>query len=138
MHHQCKYPDLIRRPMFANQLTRNKPCSRPYNPKETRQTVDTQFHRLLVLVFSLWIRRIRKPDRQGMVGNRCDTKMTRTERIPKEISNCGFCFFLLQLNDSSMTLLGESQEEDRRHIVDLVLAKMQHCLKPTPSLRAVR
>lgn len=45
--------------------------------------------------------------------------------------------YITSLNDSSMTLLGESQEEDRRHIVDLVLAKMQHCLKPTPSLRAV-
>ncbi|XP_061187733.1 synapsin-like [Saccostrea echinata] len=45
--------------------------------------------------------------------------------------------YIIGLNDSAMTLLGESQEEDRKHIVDLVLAKMQHCLKPTPSLRAV-
>jgi len=34
------------------------------------------------------------------------------------------------VNDSAMTLLGESQEDDRRQIADLVIAKMQHCLKP--------
>ena len=29
-----------------------------------------------------------------------------------------------------MTLLGETQEEDRKHIADLCLAKMQATLKP--------
>ncbi|KAK3102232.1 hypothetical protein FSP39_009782 [Pinctada imbricata] len=42
--------------------------------------------------------------------------------------------YIIEVNDSSMSLLGESQEEDRKLIADLVIAKMQHCLKPVPSL----
>ncbi|XP_033745221.1 synapsin-like [Pecten maximus] len=42
--------------------------------------------------------------------------------------------YIIEVNDSSMTLLGESQEEDRRQIADLVMAKMQHCLKPVASI----
>lgn len=38
--------------------------------------------------------------------------------------------FIRQVNDSSMILLGESQEEDRRLIADLVLAKMEVYCKP--------
>ncbi|OWF56676.1 Synapsin-3 [Mizuhopecten yessoensis] len=42
--------------------------------------------------------------------------------------------YIIEVNDSSMTLLGESQEEDRRQVADLVMAKMQHCLKPVASI----
>ncbi|XP_037070213.1 synapsin-like, partial [Pollicipes pollicipes] len=37
---------------------------------------------------------------------------------------------IIEVNDSALTLMGDSQEEDRRHIADLVCAKMQHCCKP--------
>jgi hypothetical protein len=36
----------------------------------------------------------------------------------------------VQVNDSSMTLLGEGQEEDRKLISDLVIAKMEAQCKP--------
>ena len=39
-----------------------------------------------------------------------------------------YCF--LQVNDSAMTLLGETQEEDRKLIAELTLSKMQATLKP--------
>ncbi len=32
---------------------------------------------------------------------------------------------LLQVNDSAASLMGDGQEEDRRHIADLVLASME-------------
>ncbi|WAR25037.1 SYN-like protein [Mya arenaria] len=38
--------------------------------------------------------------------------------------------YIVGINDSAMTLLGESQEEDRKHIAELTLAKMQAFLKP--------
>lgn len=44
-----------------------------------------------------------------------------------------FCLLtgrLFQVNDSAMTLLGETQEEDRKHIAELTLSKMQATLKP--------
>ncbi|CAG0883298.1 unnamed protein product [Cyprideis torosa] len=34
--------------------------------------------------------------------------------------------YIIEVNDSSLPLLGESQEEDRKHISDLVMQKMQH------------
>ncbi|KAK3576656.1 hypothetical protein CHS0354_004941 [Potamilus streckersoni] len=42
--------------------------------------------------------------------------------------------YIIEVNDSSMSLLGETQEEDRKQIAELVIAKMQTCLKPTPSI----
>ncbi|GFR67811.1 synapsin [Elysia marginata] len=42
----------------------------------------------------------------------------------------GIIFLPYQVNGSSMTLLGETQEEDRRLIAELVLAKMQTMCKP--------
>lgn len=38
---------------------------------------------------------------------------------------------IIEVNDSAMVLLGESQEEDRRLIADLVCAKMEVYCKPT-------
>lgn len=36
--------------------------------------------------------------------------------------------YIIEVNDSALTLMGDSQEEDRRHIADLVVQKMQaHC-----------
>jgi len=32
---------------------------------------------------------------------------------------------IIEVNDSALSLMGDSQEEDRRHIADLVTAKMQ-------------
>lgn len=32
---------------------------------------------------------------------------------------------IIEVNDSALTLMGDSQEEDRRHIADLVVQKMQ-------------
>ena len=32
---------------------------------------------------------------------------------------------ILKVNDSATGLLGDSQEEDRRHIADIILAKME-------------
>ena len=40
-----------------------------------------------------------------------------------------------QVNGSSMTLLGETQEEDRRLIADLCLTRMQQHLRPVTTLR---
>ncbi|KAL3852536.1 hypothetical protein ACJMK2_016162 [Sinanodonta woodiana] len=42
--------------------------------------------------------------------------------------------YIIEVNDSSMSLLGETQEDDRKQIAELVMAKMQTCLKPTPSI----
>ena len=33
--------------------------------------------------------------------------------------------YIIEVNDSALTLMGDSQEEDRRHIADLVVQKMQ-------------
>ena len=45
------------------------------------------------------------------------------------ISSCLICqyFFqvIIEVNDCALSLMGESQEEDRRHMADLVLAKME-------------
>ncbi|XP_014298374.1 synapsin [Microplitis demolitor] len=38
--------------------------------------------------------------------------------------------YIIEVNDSALSLMGDSQEEDRRHIADLVTAKMQLCCKP--------
>lgn len=32
---------------------------------------------------------------------------------------------IIELNDSATTLMGDSQEEDRRHLAELVLQRMQ-------------
>lgn len=42
--------------------------------------------------------------------------------------------FYIQVNDSAMTLLGESQEEDRRNIAELVINRMQQCLQPVQTM----
>ncbi|XP_064632327.1 synapsin-like isoform X2 [Lineus longissimus] len=41
---------------------------------------------------------------------------------------------IIEVNDSSMTLLGESQEEDRKLISDLVVARIQQMCKPVNSM----
>nr|XP_012136113.1 PREDICTED: synapsin isoform X1 [Megachile rotundata] len=41
--------------------------------------------------------------------------------------------YIIEVNDSALSLMGDSQEEDRRHIADLVTAKMQACCRP-PSM----
>ncbi|XP_076266744.1 synapsin-like [Rhynchophorus ferrugineus] len=38
--------------------------------------------------------------------------------------------YIIEVNDSALTLLGDSQEEDRRHIADLVVARMQAICRP--------
>lgn len=38
--------------------------------------------------------------------------------------------YIIEVNDSALTLLGDSQEEDRRHIADLVAARMQAICRP--------
>lgn len=38
--------------------------------------------------------------------------------------------YIIEANGSAMTLLGETQEEDRRHMTDLVVQKMQTYCKP--------
>nr|XP_022909985.1 synapsin isoform X1 [Onthophagus taurus] len=38
--------------------------------------------------------------------------------------------YIIEVNDSALTLLGDSQEEDRRHIADLVAYKMQAICRP--------
>ncbi|KAH0953041.1 hypothetical protein HN011_001318 [Eciton burchellii] len=38
--------------------------------------------------------------------------------------------YIIEVNDSALSLMGDSQEEDRRHIADLVTAKMQVCCRP--------
>lgn len=38
--------------------------------------------------------------------------------------------FIIEVNDSALTLLGDSQEEDRRHIADLVAGRMQAICRP--------
>jgi len=47
-----------------------------------------------------------------------------------KIENIAQCTGTLQVNDSSMPLLGETQEEDRRIISDLIIAKMELLCKP--------
>lgn len=37
--------------------------------------------------------------------------------------------FIIEVNDSALSLMGDSQEEDRRQIADLVTAKMQACCR---------
>ncbi|XP_046478691.1 synapsin [Neodiprion pinetum] len=37
--------------------------------------------------------------------------------------------FIIEVNDSALSLMGDSQEEDRRHIADLVTSKMQACCR---------
>ncbi|XP_074031880.1 synapsin [Leptinotarsa decemlineata] len=37
---------------------------------------------------------------------------------------------IIEVNDSALTLLGDSQEEDRRHIADLVTSRMQAICRP--------
>lgn len=41
--------------------------------------------------------------------------------------------FIIEVNDSALSLMGETQEEDRRFIVDLVIQKMQTLCRPLPS-----
>ncbi|XP_012270539.2 synapsin, partial [Orussus abietinus] len=38
--------------------------------------------------------------------------------------------YIIEVNDSALSLMGDSQEEDRRHIADLVTAKMQVYCRP--------
>lgn len=38
--------------------------------------------------------------------------------------------YIIEVNDSALSLMGDSQEEDRRQIADLVTAKMQVNLVP--------
>ncbi|XP_032451869.1 synapsin [Nasonia vitripennis] len=38
--------------------------------------------------------------------------------------------YIIEVNDSALSLMGDSQEEDRRHIADLVTAKMQAYCRP--------
>lgn len=38
--------------------------------------------------------------------------------------------YIIEVNDSALTLLGDSQEEDRRHVADLVVYKMQAICRP--------
>lgn len=38
--------------------------------------------------------------------------------------------YIIEVNDSALTLLGDTQEEDRRHIADLVVARMQAICRP--------
>ncbi|XP_031337219.1 synapsin-like [Photinus pyralis] len=38
--------------------------------------------------------------------------------------------YIIEVNDSALTLLGDSQEEDRRHIADLVVSRMQAICRP--------
>lgn len=35
--------------------------------------------------------------------------------------------FILGATDSTLTLMGDTQEDDRRHIADLVVTRMQVC-----------
>jgi len=39
--------------------------------------------------------------------------------------------WIIEVNDSALTLMGDSQEEDRRHIADLVAHRMQVSLTET-------
>lgn len=39
--------------------------------------------------------------------------------------------YIIEINDSATTLLGESQEDDRKHIADLVLKTMEENLQPS-------
>ncbi|OXU20083.1 hypothetical protein TSAR_005954, partial [Trichomalopsis sarcophagae] len=43
--------------------------------------------------------------------------------------------YIIEVNDSALSLMGDSQEEDRRHIADLVTAKMQVSCRICPLLR---
>ncbi|ESP04565.1 hypothetical protein LOTGIDRAFT_135981, partial [Lottia gigantea] len=43
--------------------------------------------------------------------------------------------YIIEVNGSSMNLLGETQEEDRRQISELVLQRMQQYCQPTPTMR---
>ncbi|XP_066601958.1 synapsin-like [Prorops nasuta] len=46
---------------------------------------------------------------------------------------------IIEVNDSALSLIGDSQEEDRRHIADLVAAKMQvYCRHTTSTKTAPR
>ncbi|XP_072377712.1 synapsin [Diabrotica undecimpunctata] len=38
--------------------------------------------------------------------------------------------YIIEVNDSALTLLGDTQEEDRRHIADLVSSRMQAICRP--------
>lgn len=38
--------------------------------------------------------------------------------------------YIIEVNDSALTLLGDSQEEDRRHIADLVVSRMHAICRP--------
>lgn len=38
--------------------------------------------------------------------------------------------YIIEVNDSALSLMGESQEEDRRHIAELVLSRMNQQCKP--------
>ncbi len=38
--------------------------------------------------------------------------------------------YIIEVNDSALTLMGESQEEDRRHIAELVLSRMNQLCRP--------
>lgn len=40
---------------------------------------------------------------------------------------------IIEVNDSALTLMGDSQEEDRRHIAELVTHRMQNMCRPAIS-----
>lgn len=44
---------------------------------------------------------------------------------------------IIEVNDSALTLMGDSQEEDRRLIADLVVQKMQVIVSKIERLRIV-
>ena len=43
----------------------------------------------------------------------------------------------MQVNDSTMALLGESQDEDKRLIAEHVLQKMEQLCKPVSNIRFI-
>ncbi|XP_011495025.1 PREDICTED: synapsin [Ceratosolen solmsi marchali] len=45
--------------------------------------------------------------------------------------------YIIEVNDSALSLMGDTQEEDRRHIADLVTSKMQTHCRPAGSTSSV-
>lgn len=46
--------------------------------------------------------------------------------------------FILSATDSTFALMGDTQEEDRRHIADLVVTRMQVCFRVSRCLKSER